>query len=690
MTAATPAILETRHPSVCPLDCPDRCSLEVTVRDGRVAALEGSHANPLTEGFICSKVRRFPERVYGPDRLLHPLRRTGRKGEGRFERISWDEGLRLIADRLREVKGRWGGEAILPYYYGGNNGLVGQGTMDARFFARLGASRLDRAVCAAPTGAVASAMTGKMPGVAFADYVHARLILLWGANPWHSNVHLLPHIKAAREAGARVVLLDPRRTGGGAYVDSWLPVYPGGDVAVALAMIRHLDRTGRVAAAFLREHARGHETVLEAARPWTFERASEIARVPAAEIAALAEAYAEADPAVVRIGWGLERNRNGGSAVAAILALVAVAGKPGRRGGGFTMSQGGAFRVDEEHLAGRPEAPTRVLNMNLLGRMLLGEVAEPPIQALFVYDCNPVATVPHQTAIERGLAREDLFTVVFDAVMTDTARYADVVLPAVTFLEQSEVVRSYGTFVLQRIQPVIPALGEARPNEDVFRDLAARMGFEEPEFREDARALAERAVASIRGPLAGPVSLERLDAERLVPFDFPGPNPVQFVTAFPLTSDRRIHLSPPELGPNVYAYRDAMPDALHPLALISPSSDKTINSVLGELVKEEAHLTIHPDDARARAIGHGDGIRVFNGQAEVHCRARLDPRIRPGVVSLPKGYWRRSFGNGLTSTALAPDTLSEIGGGACFNDTRVEVAPLVTEPSRSVPAASRA
>jgi len=690
MTTAARATVETTRPSVCPLDCPDRCSLEVTVRDGRVTALEGSHSNPLTDGFICSKVRRFPERVYGRDRLLHPLRRTGPKGEGGFERITWGEALRLIAGRLGEVSERWGGEAILPYSYGGNNGLVGQGTMDARFFSRLGASRLDRAVCAAPTGAVAKAMTGKMPGVAFADYVHARLILLWGANPWHSNIHLVPHLKAAREAGARVVLLDPRRTGGGAYVDSWLPVYPGGDVAVALALIRHLDRTGRVAAAFLREHATGHEAVLEVAQGWTFERAAEVARVPAAEIAALAEAYAEADPAVVRIGWGLERNRNGGSAVAAILALVAVAGKLGRRGGGYTLSQSGGFRVDEEHLAGRPEAPTRLLNMNLLGRMLLGEVPDPPIQALFVYDCNPVVTVPHQRAIERGLAREDLFTVVFDAVMTDTARYADVVLPAVTFLEQSEVVKSYGSFVLQRIKPVIPPVGEARPNEDVFRDLAALMGFEEPEFREDARALAERAVASVRGPLAGPVDLERLDAEGLVPFDFPGSSPVQFVTAFPHTSDQRIHLAPPELGPYVYAYRDALPDPLHPLALISPASDKTINSVLGELVKDEAHLVIHPDDARARAIGPGDGVRVFNGQAEVHCRARLDPRIRPGVVSLPKGYWRRSFGNGLTSTALVPDTLSEIGGGACFNDTRVEVTPLATEPLRSAPAASRA
>lgn len=659
--------------SVCPLDCPDRCSLNVSVRDGRVVALEGSDTNPLTAGFICSKVRRFPERVYGPDRLFHPLRRTGAKGEGRFQRITWDEALGLIAERLQEVRERWGGEAILPYFYGGSNGMLAQGTLDARFFAALGASRLDRAVCAAPTGAVGKAMTGKMPGVAFSDYVHAKLIVLWGGNPWHSNIHLVPFLKRARQAGARVALVDPRRTGSESYLDTWLPVHPGSDVAVAMAMIRHLDRTGRVAEAFLREHTTGHAAVLEAAQPWTFERAAAVARVPAGEIAALAEAYAEADPAVIRVGWGPERNRNGGSAIAAMLALAAVAGKFGVRGGGFSMSQGGSFRFDEAHLLGRPEAPTRILNMNRLGRMLLGEAADPPIQALFVYDCNPVVTVPHQTAIQRGLLREDLFTVVFDAVMTDTARYADVVLPAVTFLEQAELLKSYGALALQRSEAAVAPLGESRRNEDVFRELAVRMGFEGPEFGEDERALQQRALDAIGGSLAGPRTLERLEADRLIPFDFPGPSPIQFVTAFPFTADRKLHLAPEELGPNLYTYREEMADPGHPLALISPSSDKTINSVLGELIREEAPLTIHPSDAAARGIAGGDPVRVFNALAEVHCRARVDDRIRPGVVSLPKGWWRRSFRNGLTSTALTPDTLSEIGGGACFNDARVEV-----------------
>jgi anaerobic selenocysteine-containing dehydrogenase len=659
--------------TTCPLDCPDRCTLHATVRDGRVVSLEGTLENPETQGFICAKVRRFPERVYGKDRLLHPMRRTGRKGSGEFARIGWDEAIAVVAERLRAVVERWGGEAVLPYAYGGSNGLVGDGTMDARFFARLGASRLLRAVCAAPTGTVAEAVTGDLPGVAFSDYVHARLVLIWGANPWHSNVHLVPYLKEARRRGARVVLLDPRRTGSSAYVDEWLPVHPGTDVVVALAMIRHLARTGRVAEAFAREHCTGAAEALAAAEPWTFERAAAVSRVPESALLRLAEDYAAASPALVRIGWGLERNRNGGSAVAAILALVALAGKFGLRGGGYTLSNSSAFRTDKRQLVGMPEAETRVVNMNRLGRALLGEVSSPPIQALFVYDCNPVATVPDQRAIEKGLEREDLFTVVFDSMMTDTAPFADVLLPAVTFLEQAEVYGSYGSYGLHRTTPVVPPVGEARPNEVVFRDLARAMGFEGPLFEEDGEALRARAVAAVEGPVGSDRS------RRFTSFDFPGPTPVQLGTVWPGTPDRRLRLAPPELGPRLFAYRMAPSDPDHPLALVTPASDKTINSVLGELVKDEARLQIHPTDARERGIAHGRPVRIFNALGEVHCLAHLDPGIACGVVALPKGLWKRSFRNRASSTALCPDTLSEIGDGACFNDARVEVQALREE-----------
>ena len=671
------------HASYCPLDCPDRCSLDVTVEDGRVVAIEGSRANPLTAGFICSKVRRFHERVYGPDRLLHPMVRTGAKGEGRFAPVTWPEAVALVARRLGEVRERWGGEAILPYYYGGSNGLITQGTLDARFFAALGASRLDRAVCAAPTGTVAKAMTGKMPGVAFADYGAARLIVLWGANPWHSNIHLVPHLKRARDAGGRVVLIDPRATAPAAYVDTWLPIRPGTDVALALALVRWLAHAGKVDHAFLSAHTSGHERVLAAAEAWTLDRAAVVTGLAARDVERLAEDYAAADPAVIRIGWGLERNRNGGSAVAAVLALPALAGKFGRRGGGFTMSNSGAFRVDDEARAGGPDAPTRVVNMNLLGRVLLGEIAPPPVMALFVYDCNPVVTVPDQGRIVRGLQREDLFTVVFDSVMTDTARYADVVLPATTFLEHDELSHSYGSYTVQYAPGIIPPQGEGRPNPAVFRDLAQAAGVDGPFFAGGEVAVRARALASVGIPLAAGTDLARLERDRIVAVDFPGTAPVQFVSVFPFTADRRMRLDPAELGPSLYAYREPAADARFPLTLISPATDRTVNSMLGELKKDEAELHLHPDDARARGLSTGDGVRVFNALGEVRCRARVSDRIRPGVVSLPKGAWRRSFRSGTSATALVADDLSEIGGGACFNDARVEVQALAGPLSRA-------
>jgi len=663
----------TEHAAFCPLDCPDRCSLQVRVEDGRVVAIDGSDTNPLTDGFICAKVRRYHERVYGPDRLLHPMVRRGAKGEGRFARVSWPEAIGLIADRLKETRDRWGGEAILPYCYGGSNGLVTQGTLDARLFTWLGASRLDRAVCAAPTGTVARAMTGKMPGVAFSDYEAARLIVLWGANPWHSNIHLVPILKRARSAGARVVLVDPRRTSTGAYVDEWLPIRPGTDVVLALAVARWLAKAGKVDEAFLAAHTSGHPRVLEAAEPWTLDRAAAVTGLGESQIAGLAEAYASADPALIRVGWGLERNRNGGSAVAAVLALPALAGKFGRRGGGFTMSNSGAFRVDDDLRAGGPEGSTRVVNMNLLGRVLLGEIAPPPVQALFVYDCNPVVTVPDQNRIVEGLKREDLFTVVFDAVLTDTALYADVVLPATTFLEHEEVSHSYGAYAVQYAPAIIPPRGEARANPDVFRDLARACGMTGDFLDSGPAGVRSRAFASVRAPMPAGADVVRLERERIVPLDFPGPSPVQFVTAFPATPDRRMRLDAPELGPNAYAYRDAATSPRFPLALISPANDRMINSVLGELETREAELEVNPLDARARGIAAGGGVRIYNDLGEVRCRARLSERIRPGVVSLPKGTWRRSFRSGTSATALVSDDLSEIGGGACFNDARVEV-----------------
>jgi anaerobic selenocysteine-containing dehydrogenase len=369
----------------------------------------------------------------------------------------------------------------------------------------------------------------------------------------------------------------------------------------------------------------------------------------------------------------VERNRNGGQAVAVILAMPALLGKFGQRGAGYTLSNSGAYRVDDSKMVEALPWNTRELNMNLLGKLLLEE-KNPPIQALFVYNCNPVASVPHQNAILRGLQRENLFTVVFDQVMTDTAVFADILLPAVTFLEQKEIKKSYGSYAVQYMEPVIAPVGEAKPNEEVFAMLGRAMGWEDRAFHENTEAYLHRAVNAVGG-LGKPLSLETLRSQRIAFFDFSGTTPIQFETVFPWTTDGKVHLAPIALGENPFEYLDDQANG-YPLALISPATDKTISSMLGEFNLPEQFLMMHPGDAGKRALQSGDWARIFNHQGEVHCRVKLSAAIRPGVVALPKGAWRKASRNGLTATALTPDTISAIGGGACFNDSRVEVARL--------------
>jgi anaerobic selenocysteine-containing dehydrogenase len=659
-------------PSVCTMDCPDTCSLEVEVENGRIKRLRGSHVNPVTEGFICSKVGNFAQRVYSPDRLLYPMRRAGRKSRGEFERISWDEAIATICARFKEIQQRWGGEAILPFNYGGSNGMLGQGTSDAAFFSKLGASRLARTVCAAPTSTVAKAMYGKMPGVAFEDYVHARFILIWGANPKASNIHLVPYLKQAKAAGAKIAVVDPMVNFSKKEFDLHLPVYPGTDLVVALAMIRYWHEHNMLNRAFITKHTTGAEILLEKAAEYPLEKAARIARIEISAIEQLANMYTETEPAVLRCGWGLERNRNGGQAAAAILAMPALLGKFGKRGGGYTMSNSGAYRVDEMKLADVAPSQTREINMNLLGKILLEE-KNPPIQALFVYNCNPVATVPNQNAIIAGLQREDLFTVVFEQVMTDTAVFADMLLPAVTFLEQKEIKKAYGSYALQYLEPVIAPRGEAKPNEEVFAMLGRAMGWTDKAFDEDTEAYLHRAVNAIGG--MGKIDFDTLRKERIAFFDFPGKAPIQFETALPWTSDGKAHLAPKELGEKPFEYLDEQANGF-PLALISPATDKLISSSLGEFNLPELVVTLSPIDAQSRSLKNGDRVRVYNHGGEVHCRVKVSATIRPGVAAMPKGAWRKASANGQTATALAPDTLSAVGDGACFNDARVEVVKL--------------
>ena len=656
--------------SACPLDCPDACSLTVQVEDGRVVKVDGTHLNPVTDGYICSKVRRLPEHLYGPDRLLYPAVRRGPKGEGAFERISWDEALDLAAEKMREARERWGGESILPFFYGGSNGLLTQETTDFRLFYRLGASRLARTVCAAPTGRAAAGLYGKMPGVALPDYGHARLIVLWGVNPSASGIHLVPILQEAQRNGAVLVVVDPRRTPLAKKADLHLAPRPGGDLPVALSVIRWLFEEGKADLDFLSAHTTGAAELRARALPWTFERAAEASGVPAADLERFARLYADSSPAVIRSGWGYERNRNGGSAVAAVLALPAVAGKFGVRGGGFTMSNSGAWgSLDRMAAVNEPEPSTRVINMNRLGRTLL-EPQDPPVQVLFVYNCNPLATMPEQEKVRRGLLREDLFTIVFEQVWTDTARLADLVLPATAFVEHHEMSRGYGSYVFYDSEPVARPAGEARSNPDVFADLCRRLGLDRPGDPETSGDLAAALLSR------SPRIREELGRDGIAAPDC-GPAPVQFVDAFPLTPDRKIHLVPEALDREtphgLYVFQGDPGTERHPLALISPATNRTISSTFGQLYRDRVALEIHPDDAAPRGIASGDMVRVWNDLGEVVVTARLTSDLRPGVVLLPKGLWSKHTLSGNTANALAPDSYTDLGQGACFNDARVEV-----------------
>lgn len=664
-----------RKRSLCVLDCPDSCSLEIEVEDGRLIDIDGDSRNPLTGGYICAKVRsQFKDHLYGEHRLRRPLLRRGAKGAADFEPIGWEEALRTIAERFNAIRDEYGGEAILPLSYGGSNGLLSQDNTDARYFRRLGASRLARTVCAAPTTRAAEGLYGWMPGVGFPDYADADGIVVWGANPSVSGIHLMPALQEAKKKGAWIAVVDPRRTRVARIADLHLAVRPGTDLPVALSIIRWMFESGAADRDFLAGHAAEVDELEARAAAWSFESAAEVAGVDAAAIAELAARYVAAEPAVIRCGWGLERNRNGGSAVAAVLALPAVAGKFGVRAGGYTMSNSKAWTLDATIAAATPEVPTRVVNMNTAGEALLA--GDPPVMGLFVYNCNPLATLPSQGKVRRGLAREDLFTVVFDQVMTDTARYADVVLPATTFLERAELARSYGAYTLQRSEAVIDPVGESRSNHEVFASLCDHAGLARP----DDPSSADDIIDTILGNETRGAEMTASLADQGVVFPEFGTTPVQFVDVFPRTDDGKIHLVPAELDAEagdrggLYHYEPDPASEPHPLALISPAHKLTVSSTFGQLRRGLVPVEVHPSDAAVRGIEEGVEVRVFNELGEVRCLATINASMRPGVACIPKGTWDHNTLSGNTANVLVPDTLTDIAGGACFNDARVQIA----------------
>ena len=650
------------HITACPLDCPDTCSLTVTVTDGLISKVDAAAGNPFTDGFICQKVKHHAQRVYAPERVMTPLIRTGPKGAGEFRPASWDEALELIVTRLRAAESETGPESVVPYVYNSSAPLL-QDEAGERFWKRFGASRVRHTVCAATYTVAYHSLFGSMFSADPLDVLHSRLIVIWGANPTVSNTHFPPLVtRAQREFGATVVVVDPRTTATAQRADLHLAVRPGTDVVLAYAVARELAVRDLLDHEFLAQHATGVDEFLAAADQYSLDVAAGICDVPRASIAELATLLATVRPALVRPGWGLERNRNGGSACAAVMALPVLVGQFGVPGSGVMASLGEATPLAWD--AREPDTPperrrARAFNMNTFGAKLCDPDLDPPIRVLFVQGSNLAATNPNQTAVLRGLARDDLFTVVHDQVMTDTARFADVVLPATTHFETHDLAASYGSYTLQETRPVIAPVGESRSNNEVAADLARRMGYDLTRFSIDRPTILERCLRD-DGSYDG--------ARRTRPAGAT----VQFRDTFPSHGDAKAHLAElPALG--VPRYVALVDDA--PLTLITPATTKTINSMFSEFQPADTAARMHPTDADARGLTDRQPVRVYNDRASIVTVLKIDSTLRAGVITMPKGSWCRDFADGLTANALTPDTLSDLAGGACFNDTRVEVGP---------------
>jgi anaerobic selenocysteine-containing dehydrogenase len=638
------------RPSVCPLDCPDRCALDVTVDQGRVVKIDGSDRSEYTDGYICAKVRGFTKREYSPDRILHPMKRTGPKGSGKYERVSWDEALRLIADRFKTLKP----EAILPFHYDGSNGLLTSGAMDERLWNRIGASNLARTFCAANTGAGWTSIFGDMHGSDPLELRRSDALVLWGVNPSVSGIHMIPWVREAKKNGAFLTVIDPRRTPLAREADVHLPVLPGTDVVVAMAMIRVAAEEKLVDRAFIERSTRGFDALV-AGCP-TVEEAAKLSGVPPDAIRDVPRALGRSKAPFFRVGWGLERNRNGTDAVRAVLSLRAAMGRFGAPGSGVLISTSSGYGLDRKpaqanHLR---KGTARTINMSEIGRAL-DETRDPEIGALFVYNSNPVATAPNQARVVRAMSRESLFVVVHEQVWTDTCPLADVILPATTFLEHKELCRSYSGYALQWSDAAVDAPGEARPNHWVFSQLARAMGYQDAEFGVSEEDLIRPVVKNVD-------ALKETKYEKV-------PGPVPFVTTFPSRGHVDFGRPPVYLPPVV--------DAPLPLILISPASDKAITSQLFEFAPEKsARVTVAPVEAQRRGLKDGDPVRVSNSFGEVLATLSVSDELCAGIASMPKGLWRKSTRNGWTANALAPDHVDAQGGGACYNDARVEISRL--------------
>ncbi len=687
--------------AACPHDCPDTCAMLVTVTDGRATEVRGDPDHPNTAGVLCTKVSRYIERTYHAGRLLYPMKRVGRKGEGKFERISWDEALTTIADRLKSIASQ-DPRAILPYSYAGTMGMVQGESMAMRFFNRLGASRLDRTICSTAGGTGYKYSIGAKIGTDTEQYQHARLILIWGGNPIGSNLHFWMKAQEAKRQGAILVAIDPYRSLTAEKCQHHIALLPGTDAALALGMMHILIRDQLLDHNYIARYTLGFDQLKDRAAQWTPERTAETCGIPVEQIEMLARLYGETamcgEPAAIRLSYGVQRVRGGGMAARNIACLPALVGAWRHPAGGVLLSSGESYPKQIDQLErpdlcpADPARPPRTINMSTIGDDLLRDSSAefgPKLEAVIVYNSNPVAVAPDSAKVERGFAREDLFTVVLEHFQTDTVDYADIVLPATTQLEHTDIHASYGHQYIIANSPAIAPLGEARPNTEIFRQLAARMGFSDACFSDADDELAAQAFDA-KHPHARHFDWDRVKAEGWMKLDMPAAPFAQ--GGFPTPSGKcefyseqmlRAGLDPLPAYTPPYESVASAPELAkdYPLAMISPPQRNFLNTTFVNVqslraTEGEPHLDIHPDDAAARGISDGDLVRAFNQRGELHARARVSDAPRKGLVVGLSIWWKKLAPDGRNANELTSQRLTDMGRAPTFYDVLVQVEKI--------------
>jgi len=672
----------------CPHDCPDTCSFITTVEDGVATRLQGNPAHPHTDGALCAKVSRYTQRTYHPERILQPLKRSGAKGSGQFTPVSWESALTDIAGRLQAIAGRSpdAAQAILPYSYAGTMGLVQGESIAGRFFNKLGASLLDRTICASAAAEGLTYTVGGKLGMQVQFFSESRLILIWGSNSIASNLHFWRHAQEAKRQGARLICIDPRRSETADKCHEHIALLPGTDAALAFGIMHELVRHGWLDHDYIARHTLGWDALRARALEWPPERAAGVCGLDAQQVRDLARAYGESamrgDPTAIRLNYGMQRVRGGGNAVRAIACLPALVGAWRQRAGGLLLSSSGNFPIQRAALE-RPDLRTgkapRTINMNTIGDDLLRPASAsfgPAIEALIVYNSNPVAVAPDSSKVVRGFAREDLFTVVLEHFKTDTADYADYLLPATTQLEHWDVQVAYGHTDVLLNRPAIAPVGEARPNSQIFRDLARHMGYTDPCFSESDESLCRIAYGDaidFDELLAKGFASLRVPQAPFAEGRFPTPSgKCEFYSA------RLAALGLDGLPDHLPNYEAAGSSAQFPLAMISPPARNFLNSTFVNVqslrdIEGEPLLEMHPRDAEARGLASGSVVRVFNQRGDYRCRMEISRRARPGVVNGMGIWWRKLGLDGHNVNQLTSQRLTDLGRAPTFYDCLVEV-----------------